>query len=722
MLIPYNQDFRYSDLFDLEDVKSAFLYGTIEEEVYVCQPPGFEDLDYPDKVYKVVKVLYGLHQAPRAWGTHILFGSSSKAEERWIFISQDKYVAEILRKFGLTDRKSASTLIDTEKPLLKDPDGEDVDVHTYRSMIGSLMYLTSSRPDIMFAVCACAHFQVTPKASHLHAVKRIFRYLKDKPHLGLWYLKDLLFDLMAYLDSDYAGASLDRKSTTGGSTVHKCYGFRINCWIIEGIECLPNDEIFTELARMGYEKHSTKLIFYKAFFSSQWKFLIHIILQCMSAKRTSWNEFSSSMASDVICLSIGDLSSHSTKYTSPALTQKVFANMRRVGKGFFGVVTSLFEGMLLAQEVGEDADEVHAEDVNAAGVIAEGGIIANIDADGDVVLEDAKDVVVEKFGDVNESADIQGRTAESQAQIYQIDLEHTDKVLITAGSTTLTTAPSAAKRRKGVVIRDPQETTTPSTIIHFEAKSKDKGKGILVEEPKPLKKKAQIKQDEKYTRELEAELNKNIYWDEVIDHVQRKQKEDKAVKIYQILKRKPQTEAQARKNMMIYLRNFVGFKMDYFKRMTYDDIRLIFEKHFDSNVAFLQKTKEQMDEEDSRALKRMNESQEDKAAKKQKLDEEVEELKRHLQIVPNDEDDVYTEATPLALKVPIVDYEIYNENNKPYYKIKRADERRYPLIRLTLDQMLNNVQLKVEEESEVSLELLSFGVDAAEELKEKHAK
>nr|GFA50007.1 retrovirus-related Pol polyprotein from transposon TNT 1-94 [Tanacetum cinerariifolium] len=146
------------------DVKSAFLYGTIEEEVYVCQPPGFEDPENPDKVYKVVKALYGLHQAPRAW-------SSGKAKKDGIFISQDKYVAEILKKFGLSKGKSASTLIDAEKPLLKDTNGEDVDVHTYRSMIGSLMYLTSLRPDIMFAVCACARFQVTPKVSHLNAVK-----------------------------------------------------------------------------------------------------------------------------------------------------------------------------------------------------------------------------------------------------------------------------------------------------------------------------------------------------------------------------------------------------------------------------------------------------------------------------------------------------------------------------------------------------------------------
>nr|GEZ07952.1 putative ribonuclease H-like domain-containing protein [Tanacetum cinerariifolium] len=249
------------------DVKSAFLYGTIKKEVYVCQPPGFEDLDYPDKVYKVVKALYGLHQAPRAWYetlanyllkngfqrgkidqtlfiknqkgdillvqvyvNDIIFGSTNKdfkAEQDRIFISKDKYVAKIFRKFSLTDGKPASTPIDTEKPLHKDPDGEDVDVHTYRSMIGSLMYLTSSRPDIMFAICVCARFQVTPKASHLHAVKRIFRYLKGKPHLRLSYPKDSPINLVAYSDSDYSEASLDRKSTIGGC---QFLGYRLISW------------------------------------------------------------------------------------------------------------------------------------------------------------------------------------------------------------------------------------------------------------------------------------------------------------------------------------------------------------------------------------------------------------------------------------------------------------------------------------------------------------
>nr|GEU80146.1 retrovirus-related Pol polyprotein from transposon TNT 1-94 [Tanacetum cinerariifolium] len=245
--------------------------------------------------------------------------------------------------------------------------------------------------------------------------------------------------------------------------------------------------------------------------------------------------------------------------------------------------------------------------------------------------------------------------------------------IITAADPTLTTTPSVARRRKGVVIRYPEETATPSTIIHIEPKSKDNGKGIMVHEPKPLKKKTQIEHDEAYARELEAELNKNIDWDEVIDQVKRKKKEENVVMRYQALKRKPPTKAQARKNMMMYLRNMARFKMDYFKGMKYDDIRPIFEKYFNSNVAFLEKTKEQIEEEDSRALKRINESQEDKAAKKQKLDEEVEELRKHLQIVPNYDDDVYTEATPLALKVHVVDYEIHIENKKPYFKIKRAD-------------------------------------------------
>ncbi|GJW01357.1 putative ribonuclease H-like domain-containing protein [Tanacetum coccineum] len=286
--MPELEDIVYSDNDEdvgaEADMNNLDAFMPIEEEVYVCQPPRFEDPEFPDRVYKVEKALYGLHQAPRAWyetfstyllanrfqrGTidntlfikkvkgdillvqiyvdDIIFGSTKKElwtefeklmhkkfqmssmgeitfflglqvmqKEDGIFISQDKYVDEILKKFGFSTVRIASTPIETSKPLLKDAEAEDVNVHLYRSMIGSLMYLTASRPNIMFVVCACARFQVTPKVSHLHAMKRIFRYLKGQPKLGLWYPKDSPYDLEAYSDNDYVGASLDRKSTTGG--------------------------------------------------------------------------------------------------------------------------------------------------------------------------------------------------------------------------------------------------------------------------------------------------------------------------------------------------------------------------------------------------------------------------------------------------------------------------------------------------------------------------
>ncbi|GKE36255.1 putative reverse transcriptase, RNA-dependent DNA polymerase [Tanacetum coccineum] len=121
----------------------------------------------------------------------------------------------IEEEFDFATVKTTSTPIETNKALVKDEEAEAVDVYLYRLMIRSLMYLTASRPDIMFAVCACARFQVTPKTSHIHVVKRIFRYLKGQPKLGLWYPRDSPFDLEAFSDSDYAEASLDKKSTTG---------------------------------------------------------------------------------------------------------------------------------------------------------------------------------------------------------------------------------------------------------------------------------------------------------------------------------------------------------------------------------------------------------------------------------------------------------------------------------------------------------------------------
>ena len=265
------------------DVKSAFLNGPIKEEVYVEQPPGFEDERYPDHVCKLSKALYGLKQAPRAWYEclrdflianafkvgkadptlftktcdgdlfvcqiyvdDIIFGSTNqksceefsrvmtqkfemsmmgelnyflgfqvKQLKDGTFISQTKYTQDLLKRFGMKDAKPAKTPMGTDGHTDLNKGGKSVDQKAYRSMIGSLLYLCASRPDIMLSVCMCARFQSDPKECHLVAVKRILRYLVATPCFGLWYPKGSTFDLVGYSDSDYAGCKVDRKSTSG---------------------------------------------------------------------------------------------------------------------------------------------------------------------------------------------------------------------------------------------------------------------------------------------------------------------------------------------------------------------------------------------------------------------------------------------------------------------------------------------------------------------------
>nr|GEU99722.1 uncharacterized mitochondrial protein AtMg00810-like [Tanacetum cinerariifolium] len=224
-----------------------------------------------------------------------------------------------IQKFRFTEVKTASTPKETQKPLLKDEDGKEVDVHMYRSLIGSLMYLISSRPGIMFAVCACARYQVNPKVSHLHVVKRIFRYLKGQPgqpKLGLWYPKDSPFDLVAYTDSDYAGASLDRKSTTGDGKeiviTESPVKRDLQLADEKGIDCLPNSTIFEQLALMWFLQI----------------FLDHQVDGVPTYKRT---------------------------FSAPSHAKKIFGNMKRIGKSFSSRVTHLFPIMVIQNqsELGE---------------------------------------------------------------------------------------------------------------------------------------------------------------------------------------------------------------------------------------------------------------------------------------------------------------------------------------------------------------------------------
>ncbi|GJU56263.1 putative ribonuclease H-like domain-containing protein [Tanacetum coccineum] len=435
----------------LMDVKSDFLYGKIKEEVYVCQPLGFEDPDFLDRNGfqrgKIDKTLFFIRDKGdimlvQVYVDDIIFGSTKKSlctefEKMMHKKFQMSSMGELTFFLGL---QTASTPMETQKPLLKKEDGKEVDVHLYRSMISSLTYLTSSRPNIMFEV-----------------------YLKGQSKLGLWYPKDPPFDLVAYTNSDYARASLDGKSTTGGcqflgcrliswqckkqtvvanSTTKAEYVAALSCCGQKGIGVNAGDSklmllginllllgkvnaakdnllllvvktvngeqqlqalvdrkkiIITEatvridhqleqLTLMGYEKLSQKLTFYKAFFSLQWKFLIRTILQCLSAKTTAWNEFSSIMASTIICLATNQkfnfskyifesmvknldsagkflmyprfvqvfldnqregMINHNRIYIVPSHTKKVFANMKRQGKDFSGRVTLLFSTIMV---------------------------------------------------------------------------------------------------------------------------------------------------------------------------------------------------------------------------------------------------------------------------------------------------------------------------------------------------------------------------------------
>ncbi|GJX66965.1 putative ribonuclease H-like domain-containing protein [Tanacetum coccineum] len=224
------------------DVKTVFLNGNLREEVYVSQPDGFVDPDKPNYVYKLKKALYGLKQAPRAWydmlssflisndfskgsvdptlfirreGKELTTGLQISQSPRGIFINQSKYALESLKKYGFESCDPVDTPMVEKSKLDEDKEGKAVDPSHYRGMIGTLLYLTASRPDLQFAICMCARYQARPTEKHLNAVKRIFRYLKGTVHRGLWYPKDSSIALTAFADADHAGCQDTRRSTSG---------------------------------------------------------------------------------------------------------------------------------------------------------------------------------------------------------------------------------------------------------------------------------------------------------------------------------------------------------------------------------------------------------------------------------------------------------------------------------------------------------------------------
>nr|GEV73488.1 hypothetical protein [Tanacetum cinerariifolium] len=557
-----------------------------------------------------------------------------KQKKEGIFISQDKYVAKILKRFGFLDVKKARTLMETLKPLLKDEDGEEVDVHMYRSMIASLMYLTSSRPDIMFVVCACARYQVTPKVSHLHVVKRIFRYLKGQPKLGLWYLKDSLFDLVAYTDSDYAGTMVANFTIEAEYIVASSFcgqiktvndDVRLQALIdgkkvviteasirhdlklndAEGTSCLSNAVIFEELAKMGSTMASAIICL-----ANNQKFnFSKYILDNLKKNLEAGVPFYMFLRFIQVFVNhqLSDMSHHKGIFVNPSLTKKVFANMKRVGTGFSRAVTPLFGTMMvhaLKEETKVSPTEIHIEDhvpTTSNDPLPSGedrmklkelmDLCTNLsnkvlDLENKVNLENvynldmAHEETVLSMQDVEvqseriEDADV-NEVAKEIVEVMKIakiivdegsttggELNAANEKPVSATPTNITTAqPSeatqttvditTAPKAKGIVFHDKKESTT--RIACLKSQVKDKGKA-------------------KIEAEWNADMKDNIDRNEVDKQVQSRQSD--AVRKYQALKTKHVSVAQARKNMMIYL------KIDFFKGMSYEEIRPLFEEEY----------------------------------------------------------------------------------------------------------------------------------------------
>nr|GEY03382.1 hypothetical protein [Tanacetum cinerariifolium] len=504
----------------------------------------------------------------------------------------------------------------------------------------------------------------------------------------------------------------------------------------EGVDCLPNKEIFTGLARMGYEKPSTKLTFYKAFFSSQWKFLIHTILQSLSDKRTSLNEFSSAMASAVICLStgrkfnfskyifyslvrnvdisskfymyprfiqliiqnqLGDLSTHTTKYISPALTQKVFANMRRIGKGFSGVEIPLFEDMLVVQEnvVEGIADKQVQDDATVA--TAPKDVI-------DAAPSQAADFPLSLLQTALDTC------AALASRLEQLESDKLNQALkITQLKKRVKRLEKGQKvkvfkfRRLKKVGTSQRVKTSDDTLMEdvsnqgriIDELDRDEGIELMGEKEEKKKDIANDDQVEGRHAEIQAEIYQ-IGMDHAIKVLS--MHEEELIEVQEVVEMvttaKLITEVVTAASAPVSAASIiisaaepnipaVTITAAPVKVATASTRRrrgvVIRDPEEESSAKTSDETKSKdkgKEEEESRALESINETLAQKAAKKRRLNQEdkyVEEIKQHLEIVPDEDDDVYTEATPLARKVTVVHYQIILLNNKPRYKIIKAD-------------------------------------------------
>nr|GEW91668.1 hypothetical protein [Tanacetum cinerariifolium] len=688
--------------YDEMDVNSAFLYGQIEKEVYICQPPGFEDPNFPDRVYKVENALYGLHQAPRAWyetlSTYLLDNGFQREKiDKTFFIKKDKndillvlvYVDDII--FGST-RKELCT--EFEKIMHK---------KFKMSSMGELTLFLG--------------LQVKQKEDGIFISQdKIFRYLKGQPKLGILYPKDSPFDLVTYTDSDYARASLDKKSTTGDferiidflnanpikyalTVNHTVYTSCIEqFWITAkakningeaqihakvdgkkviiskatirrdlmfedegGVDCLSNEVIFEQLTLIGNMKRVGKEFSRKdtPIFPTMMVQAQANIGEERKLTRQDTEETYPSGPSDNVAdeaLNAENVSQHSNDSLHSGKDNIQLKELLEICTNLQNRVFDLENTKTAqAQEINslkrgvKKLEKRKKSKTHGLRRLYKVGLSARVKSSSEESLGEEEAFKQGKnIADIDVDFEITlvDETAKDQGRIIVRDHKEPSE------STTPTSiVDSTRPKAKGIVMEEPSEATT--TTIPIPLKVQEKGKGIMVEEPLKMKKKDQISFDDQEAKRLQAELDQK-----------------------QIL-----TEEEAQKELKA---NIAMIEL-------HDD------KYFvDFRTELVEESLKKAEESSS---KRAGDELEQESAKKQKVDDDQEaaELKKCLEIIPNDKDDVTIDATPLS---SIEDLEVL------WSIVKARFKKMYPLTNSTLTQMWNDVRLQVDYKVEMAYDLL----------------
>nr|GEX08441.1 uncharacterized mitochondrial protein AtMg00810-like [Tanacetum cinerariifolium] len=635
--------------------------------------------EFPDRVYKVEKAMYGLHQAPRAWyGTlskYLLDNGFQRVLQKkdGIFLPQDKYVGDILKKFGYLDVRSANTPMDKENPWGKDGPGKDIELHLYRSMIRSLMYLTASRPDIMFTVCACARHQVTPKKCHLHVVKRIFRYLKGHPKLGLWYPKDSLFNLVAYSNSDYGGATQDRKSTTGGC---RFLGRRLISWQCkkQTIVTTSTTEAEDVAAANGYgqlafcDYHNMIAILEKTEHNINFHQIVdfleasHIRQYSRRAIRIAQSKALSPAADEHASLLRDDSQGEAFPTVSSLDARHDRENINK---------TSALPHESSPRVTSLDADE-GTQDLEISSLNARVKILE--DKDRGSAEPSQKDAPIKggsmEIGEevrVKRSIELGSNDTEEMVNVLS-SMEATN--ILTSGVAAISVFPVADVSTVGVstvsglfpavsAIFTTASVVTPYSRRPKEISAKDKGKEKVVKSEVPNKRKLQEQIDAQVAKEMEEEFareNQKESLDRSNEVIATHLQEYEQAKAELTVGERVEliNELEQREFYILVLRSYAGWKTTHFRGMTLEEIKekiIPVWKQLEDFVPMSSKEK-------GERIKTKGLKLDQRSAKKIKTSEE--DLKGMMQLVPLEE--VYVEA--LQVKHPIIDLEIHSEGQR----------------------------------------------------------